>query len=205
MTCNPEYLNPYVEAARTYGGTFDATLWQSKQGQLIRFETFCSIVDFTNQSIVDIGCGLGDFAQYLLDSQIEYTSFHGVDAIPEMVETAKSRHMRDATFSCLDIVPSMDSLPKADWMTCSGTLNAMGEELALTVVESLFERCTNGVAFNFLSNQNSRDPKTESLEPASRFNTTTLLQRAFQMTPLVTFTQAYMDGHDATIVIKKPK
>jgi len=200
---SPRYLQPYQEAVKNYGGTFDATLWHSKEGQLKRFETFCRFTNFTNQSVLDVGCGIGDFAHYLVEKQTHFSSFHGIDAMGEMIETANNRSIPNATFSVVDIVKILDVVPSADWVTCSGTLNAMDEELAIKVIDSLFDNCSVGLAFNFLSNQSGRDPNTESLKPASRFNTIDFLRFAMQKTPLVSFTQTYMAGHDATIVMRK--
>jgi 2-polyprenyl-3-methyl-5-hydroxy-6-metoxy-1,4-benzoquinol methylase len=208
---SPHYLQPYEEAVKNYGGTFDATLWHSKEGQVKRFDVFCGIVDFTNCSILDVGCGIGDFAQYLVEKNIHFSSFYGIDAMPEMIDTADDRSIPNTTFSVVDVVKKINILPPSDWITCSGTLNAMGEALAIKVIDALFDHCTVGLAFNFLSNQNrntyqykcGEDPATEDLYPASRFNTIELLRYAMQKTPLVSFTQTYMGGHDATIVMTR--
>jgi SAM-dependent methyltransferase len=203
VNSTPHYLQPYKDAVKTFGGTFDATLWQSKKGQLIRFEVFRMFVDFTNCSIVDVGCGIGDFAQFLVDQKVAYDSFYGIDAMEEMIVTAANRSIERSTFSTVDIVTSLDQIPKTDWITCSGTLNAMGEALAIQTIDALFERCNVGFAFNFLSDQSGRDPERECLEPATRFNTIGLLNHVFTQTPLISFTQTYLNGHDATIVMRK--
>ncbi|MBC8202713.1 MAG: class I SAM-dependent methyltransferase [Planctomycetes bacterium] len=203
MSETPHYLQPYQEAVNNYGGTFDATLWHSKEGQIKRFDVFSSFVNFENCSILDVGCGIGDFAQYLVEKQINFSSFHGIDAMQEMIGTAIDRSIENATFSVVDVVKTLDDLPTTDWITCSGTLNAMNEPLALKLIDALFDHCTLGIAFNFLSNQSGRDPKTESLEPASRFDTIAFLRYAMGKTPLVSFSQTYLGGHDATIVMHK--
>jgi|TARA_B100000959_G_scaffold284121_2_gene354870 2-polyprenyl-3-methyl-5-hydroxy-6-metoxy-1,4-benzoquinol methylase len=202
---SPHYLQPYQEAVENYGGTFDATLWHSKEGQVKRFEVFCSFANFANHSILDVGCGIGDFAQYLIEKQINYSSFHGIDAMAEMINTANTRSFPNARFSVVDIVKTLDDLPRVDWITCSGTLNAMGEPLAIKIIDNLYAHCTLGLAFNFLSDQSRRDPNSESLEPASRFHTVGILEHVLQKTPHVAFTQTYMEGHDATIVMTKNK
>jgi|TARA_B110000196_G_scaffold314579_1_gene322942 SAM-dependent methyltransferase len=203
VNCTPHYLQPYQDAVKTFGGTFDATLWQSKEGQLIRFEVFRAFVDFTNCSILDVGCGIGDFAQFLVDNKVAFDSFYGIDAMEEMIVTATNRSIECSNFSTVDIVTSLEEIPKAEWITCSGTLNAMGEELAIRTIDALFEQCNVGLAFNFLSDQSGRDPESESLEPATRFNTVGILKHVFTKTPLISFTQTYLNGHDATIVMRK--
>ena len=76
MSDTPPYLQPYKNAVNEYGGSFDATLWQSKEGQIARFEVFLKFVDFKNCTVLDIGCGIGDFAQFLIDRKIHFDHFH---------------------------------------------------------------------------------------------------------------------------------
>ena len=38
--------------------------WSGKKQQIKRFEKFNSILNFQNKSILDIGCGFGDFYSY---------------------------------------------------------------------------------------------------------------------------------------------
>ena len=203
MQHTPDYLKPYQDAVDTHGGTFEATLWISKKYQIVRFKTFCDFVDFNDQTILDVGCGIGDFAQYLIDSKISFQSFHGLDAMKEMIETASNRNLERSSFSAVDIVNRTDVLGGYDWITISGTLNAMDEVVARKLIDSCFEACKKGVAFNFLSDRSGRDSTTEDLSPASRFNTLSFIDNALRLSPFVEFTQTYLDGHDATIVIKK--
>ncbi|MEE2912652.1 MAG: methyltransferase domain-containing protein [Planctomycetota bacterium] len=209
----PDYLVAYRNAVEQFGGTFDATLWRSREGQSIRFQTFCDFIDFGGMTILDVGCGIGDFAQFLIDRKIRFEHFHGIDAIDEMIVSAKQRKLRNCTFETIDIIEHQESMLGFDWLTFSGTLNAMAEKKAIELINSSFVASNYGVAFNFLSNQYrptykdkcNLDSATEDLYPASRFNTTALLEYAFSLTPFVEFTQAYLDGHDATIILRKKK
>ena len=199
----PDYLKPYHDAIAAHGGTFDATLWRSKEGQILRFKTFCMFADFTNSTILDVGCGIGDFSEYLAVAEVAFDSLHGIDAMPEMIETANGRALARSTFETADIVHNTDALVGYEWITFSGTLNAMDEGIAMALIETAFSHATKGIACNFLSNQSGRDPKEEDLAPASRFDTLTWISKSLQLSPKVQFSQSYLEGHDATIVIKK--
>ena len=201
MTNTPDYLKPYRDAVVEHGGTFDATLWQSKEGQLLRFKTFCNFIDFIDTTILDIGCGIGDFSEYLTETGVAFKSFHGIDAMAPMIATANERQLARSTFSIADIVHSSDALRGYDWITFSGTLNAMREDVASNLIETAFKHSSKGVAFNFLSNKSGRDPASEDITPASRFDTLAWISKALLLSPNVDFTQSYLDGHDATIVI----
>ena len=199
----PDYLKPYQEAVKKYGGTFDATLWRSREGQVLRFKSFTSRIDFNRVSILDIGCGVGDFAQFLIESDLTFDRFHGIDAMEPMIETAQDRNLSKCTFETCDVVTRYEIMLGYDWITCSGTLNAMKQSEATDLIDAAFQACYIGVAFNFLSNQSGRDASSENLDPASRFDTNAMLAFSFTLTPLVEFTQAYLGGHDATIILTK--
>ncbi len=203
MKPTPRYLKPYQEAVDAMGGTFEATLWQSKRGQVIRFRTFSDEIDFTETSILDVGCGIGDFAEFLLETSIAYKSFRGIDAMEAMIKTAEQRNLDRCTFEVADVIAESDLMHNEDWITFSGTLNTLTQESALALIEKAYEACTIGVAFNFLSNQSWRDPNTEDLYPASRFDTIEVLRFACSLTPLVSFTQMYLLGHDATVILRR--
>ncbi len=203
MSKSPDYLKPYQEAVDAHGGTFDATLWRSKEGQATRFKIFCDFIDFNDCTILDVGCGIGDFAEYLLKRDVSFSAFHGIDAMDAMIQTATNRGLAKSTFATEDVLKTKNILQGHDWITFSGTLNAMQEKMAIKLIDDAFDASLKGVAFNFLSNQSGRDPKSEDLTPATRFDTHAWLKHAFERTPNVDFSQSYLHGHDATIVLHK--
>ena len=62
---------------------------------------------------------------------------------------------------------------------------------------------THGVVFNFLSDRCHERFADRDLTPARRFDTAAWLDWSLHQTPLVSFTQDYLDGHDATILLRK--
>jgi len=199
----PDYLKPYEAAVKEFGGTFSATLWHSEKGQQLRFNTLVSLVNFANMKILDIGCETGDFSAFLISNKIHFELFHGIDAMSAMIQTAKNRQLKRSKFTTLDVFENIDLLQGYDWITMSGTLNAMSQKKALQLIDWAFEASSNGVAFNFLSDQCNRAKSNEDLTPASRFDTLSILKYALQKTSIVSFDQSYLNGHDATIVMRK--
>ena len=63
---------------------FEVLGWESKEAQYMRFEIFTSNVDIKNKKILDVGCGLGNLLEYLIDKgiNIEYT---GVDILEDII------------------------------------------------------------------------------------------------------------------------
>ena len=120
-----------------------------------------------------------------------------------MIETAKSRELERCEFITGDVLDNNFYMQETEWSIFSGTLNAMPQSDAMKLIQNSFQSSTLGVAFNFLSDQCWRNSASEDLSPASRFNTLEFLRFAFSLTPLVSFNQAYLQGHDATIIIRK--
>ena len=199
----PQYLKPYQEAVEEHGGNFEATLWRSKKGQELRFQAFTQEIDFSGTTILDIGCGIGAFAEHLLQADMQYDTYIGIDAMEEMITTANARTLARATFQVDDVLQNTSLISDFDWAIFSGTLNAMNEDVAEELIKTTFQACKIGVAFNFLSDTSGRDPETEDLHPATRFNTISWLKTAFSLSPVVSFTQTYLHGHDGTIIIRK--
>ena len=64
-----------------------------------------------------------------------------------------------------------------------------------------FDASAQGVVFNFLSDKCHPRWSGRDLTPARRFDTLAWLRWSFELSSRVCFTQSYMDGHDATILI----
>jgi SAM-dependent methyltransferase len=79
----------------------EAVAWASSEEQEIRFRVICEEVPLEGASILDAGCGFGEFHHFLATMGVIHT-YHGIDAIPEFVQLAQARH-KDATFSCMDL------------------------------------------------------------------------------------------------------
>lgn len=201
-----DILRPYREAVDRHGAGFEATLWGSREAQQRRFEVMMDLAGFAGCAIMDVGCGAGDLAGALLERGVPFTRYVGVDALPEMVGAARARRLARCVFEVRDVVADPEALRDVargaiDWACLSGTLNTMDEATARGVVRAAFEVAAQGVIFNFLSDRHHPRWADHDLEPARRFDTVGWLDWALGLSSRVAFTQAYLDGHDATIAI----
>ncbi|MDG2424816.1 MAG: class I SAM-dependent methyltransferase [Phycisphaerales bacterium] len=202
----PAYLQPYREALGHYGAGFEATLWQNREAQRLRFDVALAMVDVSGLRVADLGCGTGDLFDHLQQKSLEVGAYLGVDAQPEMIDLARSDHPEQgASFQALDIVTEFDQVVSwsPDLCLVSGTLNTMSERMAWRLVKQAFLNSSRGVVFNFLSNRPHPRWAAKDLRPARRFNTVKWLERCLRETSQVAFRQDYMDGHDATIAMLK--
>lgn len=197
------YLQPYCRAVRRFGGGFQATLWNSREAQTLRFDVMIGMADFAGAAILDVGCGEGDLAARLLERDVPFATYRGLDAVPEMIEAARARTLPRSTFAVADPLTDPRALRVgAGWVTLSGTLNTMDEATAERLVAECFAAAGAGIVFNFLSTAASERWAGRDPAPARRFSPVRFLDFALSLSPRVSFTQAYLDGHDATMVIE---
>jgi SAM-dependent methyltransferase len=199
------YLQPYREAVERHGAGFEATLWHSVEAQALRFDVMIGLLDLEGRTVLDAGCGQGDFAARLLERGVAFARYVGVDALPEMVEAARERRLERCEFICRDAVadPAVLRTGAPDYVCISGTLNTMDEPTARRLVGAAFEAAARAVVFNFLSSPDHPRFAGRVTAPARRFDPLRWLEFALGLSTRVTFTQGYLDGHDATVLIEK--
>lgn len=197
------YLDPYRSALRRHGPGFEATLWGSKDTQVLRFDVMIDMAGFDQCTIVDAGCATGDFAARLIERHVPFERYVGIDALPELIDKARQRGLERCTFRVGDLVHDTAAIAEAqpDWVCFSGTLNTFDEDVARRVVGEAFKSAAHGVVVNFLSDRFHPRWGGKDLTPARRFNTIAWLDWAMSRTSRVAFSQAYLDGHDATIMM----
>ena len=189
-----------------FGPGFEATLWQNRESQTLRFDVALGLINVTGTRVADLGCGTGDLVGHMQNREIRPSAYLGIDAQPEMIELAGKNHDDPTlTFLTLDIVSDHVTLNswKPDVCIISGTLNTMPEKMAWRMVAASYESARIGVVFNFLSNRHHERFRQRDLRPARRFNTVRWLERCMRLSSRVAFRQDYLDGHDATIAILK--
>lgn len=202
-----DYLDPYRDAQDDFGNEFGVTLWANTKSQQRRFKVFTQMSYLSGKRILDAGCSRGDLAEYLIDQGVEYESYVGIDALPEVIDYAKKRGLPRAAFHTGDFVadPSLLSIGRPQIITISGTLNTMGDGVAMKLLDAAWAACSETLLFNFLSSRSTTD-RREELGPARRLDPVKYLDWAMRQTPVVQFRQDYFKrGHDATIKLCKPE
>jgi SAM-dependent methyltransferase len=199
-----KFLEPYRRALRRFGPTFQATLWGSRDTQLLRFDVMIELAGFAECVILDVGCGRGDFAAHLLERDVPFERFIGLDALDEMVRAAAARQLARCTFQTRDVLTEPEAMAeaRADFICFSGTLNTMDESSARGLIARAYRAAAQGVVFNFLSDRVHPRWADRDLGAAHRFNTAAWLDWSLDLSTCVSFTQDYLDGHDATILIR---
>lgn len=198
------YLAPYREAIEAFGAGFEATLWADRRTQLLRFDVMLEMVDLAGRKIVDAGCGAGDLAAYLIERRIPFAHYIGIDGVADQIAAAQAHRLAHCEFRIADLVREAALLESIDpdLIIISGTLNTMDERTARTLIERAFRAAREAVIFNFLSDRPHPRYLEMKLGPARRFDTARWIDWALGLTPCVAFRQDYLDGHDATVLLR---
>lgn len=81
----------YHKAVFENGFTPQGLGWHSKASQEVRFHQILSLLPDPLSSIVDAGCGYGDFCLYLRKHRIDPIRYIGLDSLAIMVHEAQRR------------------------------------------------------------------------------------------------------------------
>lgn len=71
--------------------------WDSQESMETRYEAATEIYDFSDTSVLDVGCGFGDFYEFLKDRGQEPAEYYGIDISDVILDIARDRQP-DATF-----------------------------------------------------------------------------------------------------------
>ena len=141
----------YKESIKEFGISAQGVHWNSKYTQYKRFEIITKLIkkEIKGSSLVDIGCGFGEYYNYLENNHKIPDKFIGIDCEIDMIDISKKRfpNLKFYTKNAL-----FDELLVADYYICSGAMNI----LTINEVEIFIARCfkysKKGFVFNFLKN-----------------------------------------------------
>ncbi len=126
--------------------------WESEAAQQQRFAALVNNLNLNKKRILDIGCGTGNFLQYLeqIFSDFKYT---GIDILEHMIAIAKGKKLK-GTFLCLDIFKENPfSHNEFDNIFASGIFNInLGNNRDFIInALGLFDHiCKETISFNLL-------------------------------------------------------
>lgn len=151
-----------------HGGSYRALDWGSRESQELRFRILSEIANLEGMSILDVGCGLGHFYDWLKAQGLNF-SYTGIDIADQMLEQAQKAHP-DARF--LVGSPSDTSFLTGktfDYVFASGIFSTYTSESMAWMqfsIRRMWQWSRRGVAFNSLSTwATERDPHEFYADP----------------------------------------
>ena len=161
-----QLLSFYNFHLKKFGDRPEALRW-TPQGQIRRYHTLIEIApDLNNSTVLDYGCGTGDFYRFMKRRGIE-TRYTGVDINANFIEMARKKYP-DCTFRVMNI--DEDPLEGFyDYIFICGVFNLLvpgvKDDLRNALV-NLFKHCNKGLALNALSSHAPiRDPELNYTSP----------------------------------------
>ena len=139
----------YKNELELHGDTHASVRYASKESQWRRYDVLTEISNLENKTVLDYGCGVGHLYEYLNEKEIRVKDYTGIDILPEFLNISQNK-FPSATF-----LGSLTDVTKPfDFGIVSGTFNDIvshNRDFWQQAITDLFERCSEGIAFNLMS------------------------------------------------------
>jgi|AGTN01.1.fsa_nt_gi Trans-aconitate methyltransferase len=139
----------YGEKLGTYGNDTRSLGW-TPGGRKVRFGVLASVGDMAGCSLLDAGCGFGDFYGYLQERGIQ-ADYTGVDINAEFISIAREKHP-EARFEISDF-EEQGTDEVYDWAFAVGIFTIRlsdNETFVKNTLRRMFDCCRKGFAADFL-------------------------------------------------------
>ncbi|TAD97670.1 MAG: class I SAM-dependent methyltransferase [Bacteroidetes bacterium] len=135
-------------------GSPESLGWASSESQIIRFQILSQIDHLSNTSILDLGCGYGDFKLYL-DQFFQNIQYTGIDMMPDFLEKAFENIGNLPNVKLFHANFSEIELPKTDYVMASGIFCYKSQipDDHQNMIKKMFESAQKGIAFNMLDSK----------------------------------------------------
>lgn len=169
----------------------------SQRTQLMRFLVFAQLVQLDGASILDIGCGTGDFFDFLEQQRIS-ADYTGFDISPVMVERCRER-FPNAKFVSGDFLGWIPDRT-FDYTIAIGIHNIKADgarDILEATLRRQFELSDKAAHLSILSSRyNGFDSHIQAWNPIE------ILELSMSITPYVAFRHDYLP-HDFSITLFK--
>ncbi|MAH06459.1 MAG: hypothetical protein CL561_12960 [Alphaproteobacteria bacterium] len=191
-------VRQYTELLETHGLNHQSLDWGSERSQHKRFKILAEIGLTDNDSVLDIGCGLGDLFGWLKMHDYKNIQYKGIDITDALIKQAQVKYP-SAVFESVNVLEG-NYTTQFDYVFASGVFakrNTDTANFAKTMIEKMFSFAQKGVAFNSLSSLSENlSADDNSLDPYG------LLDFCRNLSPWTILRMDY-HPHDFTIYIKR--
>jgi SAM-dependent methyltransferase len=141
----------YKESIKRHGISAQGVHWNSEYTQYKRFEILTDFIkdNIKEFTIIDAGCGFGEYYNYLFDNDLKPKSYLGIDCEEQMINLASKRFL-NTKFEVQNILK--DNLSISDYYICSGAMNILEKEEVFLFIKKCFLASNLAFIFNFLKN-----------------------------------------------------
>lgn len=169
MTTEEDFRRIAKEARRRFENRIEeadtdarALGWDTRESMEKRFATAAELYDFSGATVLDVGCGFGDFYQFLTQRGEQPAGYFGIDISQMILEIARDRNADPrTTFEERNIFVEPFETRTFDIAVEFGVLNYNFEEVSnreylRTYMRQAYESC-DAVLVNCLSDYREGD------------------------------------------------
>lgn len=175
---------------------------QSEISHRKRFEKILELGDFNNKTLLDVGCGIGGFFDFLKEKGIA-CDFTGIDINPRMIEIAKKNHPEsEDKFFVFDII-ERDMQQSFDYVVSNGPLNLKFEstlniDMTTRLIKQMYRLADIGSVITMTSSL------TRKANPLTfYYNPVEILDKTVEFCAHVRFDHTYLPHDFALFCYKK--
>jgi SAM-dependent methyltransferase len=159
----------YTSKVNTLGATSEGVDWNGPDSQYLRFKILSEVIAENKVSILDYGCGYGEYINYLNSQDLEY-AYTGYDISKAMIKQAKEKFPgKEYIFTS-----HPEELKQYDYAIASGIFNVKNEindnewqDFILSELKKLDMLSQKGFSFNALTTYSDKEFMKEYLHYAN--------------------------------------
>jgi SAM-dependent methyltransferase len=176
----------YLERYAKYGIHVEALKSGGAAKQFIRHSVHASMFDLNQKHILDVGCGIGMFYEYLKSLPVQIASYTGLDIVEPFLESDRAR-FPEARFDNVDIFLDPLDAYTPDIVFMSQVFNnkyeqADNEEIAKQAIRRFFEIARIGLAIDFMTSYvDYREDELHYFSPEMMFSFAKTLTRTIAL------------------------
>lgn len=131
----------------------------AKGKQFLRFNQLTSNFNLEGASILDVGCGYGDFCKYLEFIGTKNYFYTGIDLMDEFIAEAMRRYPSEKHQFIKNNFISHEFANEFDYVICSGVFNSKIDDISLQYryieqsMNKMFKMARKAIALDFLSDK----------------------------------------------------
>ncbi len=196
-------ITRYTQRFAQHGYDARSLGWGSKEQQRYRFtQTLAAPIQWEGRRVLDIGCGFGDYRDFLADAGQAIAGYQGWDVNPQLIAEATQRHAQcpDATFAVYNhFDPALEDselAPVADIGVMLGVLNFnLGPEIdnyeySQTAIQRAWALVNDVLIVDFISSCRVADYAPEPW--IFYHDPVRMLEFALTLSPRITIKQDYL-------------
>jgi SAM-dependent methyltransferase len=147
----------YEELYDLYGFSPKSLGW-TKGKQEIRFLQLTRNLNLSGKRILDVGCGFGDFAGFLIKNSVKDFQYWGIDLVPQFISNAKNTYSDSNIHFINDDFLKHSFNQSFDYVISSGAFNLDlknldGYAYISEILRKMYGLSEVAVAADFLSNR----------------------------------------------------